>query len=294
MPRLTYYFFKTLVLFFKILPFFIIYLLSDFIYILFYYIVRYRKKVVFDNLQKSFPEKTDPEIKRIAKEFYKNLSDITIESIKGLTMSEAEMLNRYKVLNPEVSDKYFEQGKDVMNLASHYCNWEWGIQAVDMQFKHSVVSIYKPLTNKFIEKYMTEKRERTGMTMISIRGSRDFFMTKKKQPVSYIMAGDQNPLKVEKAIWVDFLGRKTACLHGIESMAKQANMPMVYYDVQRVKRGYYTLNVVDFMEFPKNTEKGEITQKYMTMLEGIIRKNPANWLWSHKRWKHAYNELEHG
>lgn len=285
MNRIIYWFFLFNVRVFQILPFRMLYILSDMFYLLVYYIIRYRKKVVFKNLTNSFPEHNPKQTEKIAKRFYRHFCDITVESIKGFTMSRKQLLERYKVLNSEVSDAYFSQGKSIIQLASHYCNWEWGILSVGMQFQHETISLYKQLKNQYVEKYAKKQRERFGMKMLSIYDTRASFEENKETPVAYIMAADQSPSNTRKAYWLDFLNQDTACLHGPENYSRMLNMPVVYFNVKKVKRGFYTLQVINIESEPANTAESEITRRYMQTLEKSIKQQPEYWLWSHKRWK---------
>ncbi|MDD2563791.1 MAG: lysophospholipid acyltransferase family protein [Salinivirgaceae bacterium] len=290
--QLIFRLFQLFVFLISITPMWVLHLKSSFVAFLLYRVVGYRKKVVIGNLQKCFPEKNTKEVDAIARNFYRNLSDVMLETLKGFHMSEKQLRKRWKVLNPELLNSYFEQGKDVINLASHYGNWEWGILSLDMQIKHQAVSIYMPMTNDLMERWSRKRRERFGMQLVSIKGTRDFFMSKKPNPVSIILAADQNPSNIKKAIMVKFFGYDTPCLHGAEEYARAANIPLVYFDVQRVKRGYYTLEIVEMFDNPKQTKYGEITQTYMRKVEEIIRRNPYNYLWSHRRWKHGQEQID--
>ena len=286
MKRFSYYIFLGFLFFLKITPFFLLYLVSDLMYFFMYYILKYRRKVVYSNLKNSFPEKSEEGIIEIIKAFYRNLSDILVESVKGYSMSPESFRKRYKIENFEFVAQYLKSGRTVIALASHYGNWEWGVEAVAPVFQEKVVALYKPLSNKYIDKYLDEKRKKGGMHLVPITETREIFEESVNNPTLFIMAADQNPGKVSKAIWVPFLNRETACLHGPESYAKRYNTPLVYFDVQRVKRGYYTLYIKDLYENPAQTEMGFVTGLYMQTLEKIIKDKPGNWLWSHKRWKH--------
>ncbi len=287
MNKFIYFLFLGFVGFMRIIPFWLIHVVSNFLWLLMYKIFGYRKKVVMQNLQNSFPEKTPKELKKLASLFYKNLCDITLESLKGFSMSKKQVLKRFRITNPEVVNQYFDQGKDVLFLASHYANWEWGIQAAGMQLKHDVFSIYKPLSNPYIEAFSNKRRSQFAMNMVAMQNTREVFAAESEKPRGFIMAGDQNPSNSKKAIWVDFLNQDTACLHGIESYARRANIPLIYFDVQRLRRGFYTLEVIQLHDSPQDTKHGEVTQIYMKTLENIIRKKPQDWLWSHKRWKNT-------
>ncbi len=282
---ISYILFRFFIFVFKLTPFWLLYLQSDIIYFLVYRVIGYRKKVVWQNLKNSFPEKTDIELKKITKGFYKNLSDITVESIKGFSMSKKALLKRYKVLNAEIADKYLAQNKSVIAVASHYANWEWGVLCLSLQFKHKSVGLYKPLSNKYIDNYMKKSRAAWGMNLLSIRETHQYIEKKNTAPSIYFMVSDQSPSNVDKAYWINFLNQDTACLHGVENYAKKYDIPVVYGHISRIKKGYYEFSVSMVEPNPKETADGEITKAYMKILEEHILKKPENWLWSHKRWK---------
>ena len=282
---ITYLLFRFFVFIFKITPFWLLYLQSDIVYFFMYHVFGYRKEVVWNNLKNSFPDKSDTELKKITKGFYTNLSDITVESIKGFSMSKKTLLKRYKVLNAEIVDKYYEKNKSVIAVASHYANWEWGVLCLSLQFKHKSVGLYKPLSNKYIDNYMRESRAAWGMNLLSIRDTSKYIEKENTEPSIYFMISDQSPSNVDRAHWVDFLNQDTACLHGVESYAKKFDLPVVYGHVSRVKRGYYEFTVSLIEPSPKETADGEITKAYMKILEDNILLKPENWLWSHRRWK---------
>jgi KDO2-lipid IV(A) lauroyltransferase len=285
MQRIGYYFFRFFKFLFKITPFWLLYFFSDLVFFLFYKVLKYRRPIVYGNLKNSFPDKKEEEILQIEKKFYKNLAMITVESLKGLSMTPAQMRQRYVIKNKEVADKYFEQGKSVIVLAAHYANWEWAVDAVKV-FKHHIIGFYKPLANKYIDKYISDMRSDEGVELAPIENTRFTFQKEREKPSMFVMIADQNPSNKERAIWVNFLGRETACLHGPEFYIKYTKMPVIYFNNQRVRRGFYTLEVIDLGEDLSLLPDGEMTEKYMKILEKIILQNPANWLWSHKRWKH--------
>lgn len=282
---ITYLLFRLFVLIFKITPFWVLYLQSDILFFIMYYVVGYRKKVVWKNLKSSFPEKTESELKKINKGFYKNLSDIFMESLKGLSMSKKTLLKRYKVLNAEIADKYYDQNKSVVAVASHFANWEWGVLCLSLQFKHKSVGLYKTMTNEYIDNYMKKSRAAWGMHLLSIFETSSYIEKKNTEPSIYFMIADQSPTNTKDAFWIDFLNQDTACLHGPEKYAVKYNMPMVYGHVKRVKRGFYEVYLYLIEENPLEKEPGEITKVYMQLLEKFIREEPESWLWSHNRWK---------
>jgi KDO2-lipid IV(A) lauroyltransferase len=280
-----FFFFRVFVFLFWITPFWILYIYSDFIFFLFYHILGYRKDVVLENLKNSFPHKSDSELQEIVKGFYKNLSDVIVESLKGLSMSKKELLKRYKVITSEVADKYHGQNRSVIAVASHYCNWEWGVLCFSLQLKHNSVGLYKPMSNKYIDNYIRSRRAAWGMNLVSIYETAEYFEQKNLEPSIYFMIADQSPGDYNKAHWIDFLNQETACLHGPEKYAKLYDLPVVYADVERIKRGYYEVSFLNIEPNPREKPQGEITLAYMKTLENIILEKPENWLWSHKRWK---------
>jgi len=271
---------------FWLVPFFVLYLFSDLIYVFLYYVFGYRKKVVIQNLSQSFPELKKKELRRLVRLSYKNLTDILVEGLKGFTMTDKQVFNRHKVLNPEIIEPFTKEGKSIIAVPAHYGNWEWGALSPGLFFKgYNIIGFYKPLNNPYIDKYMKKNRGRTGTKLASIYKTAETFKNQHGTPTIFIMAADQSPSNKNKAYWVDFLGRETAFLHGPERHARNNNLPVVYVDVQRVKRGYYELELTVLAENPSQMEDGEITQRYAGKLESVICKQPENWLWSHKRWK---------
>lgn len=283
MKYITYIFFRLLIFLFWITPFWLVYIHSSVIYFLLYKVLGYRKKVVTKNLKNSFPKKSDTEIKTITKKFYQNLSDILVEGIKGLSMSKKSILKRYTVTNPEVADKYYELNKSIIGIGSHYCNWEWGVLSFSLQFKHKSIGLYKPMSNKYVDRYMRRSRAAWGMNLVSIYETSKHFNQKSDEPSLYFMISDQSPSNTDKAYWIDFLNQDTACLHGPENYSKKYNMPIIYGHVNRIKRGYYTVTLEE-IEIKQNSP-GFITKQFMKKLEKDIIHTPENWLWSHKRWK---------
>jgi Kdo2-lipid IVA lauroyltransferase/acyltransferase len=262
----------------------LLYIISDILRFILFYVFGYRKKVINDNLNRAFPEKSKSEIKEIRQKFYKNFTDILLEGIKGLTMSDKSVFKRYKLLNPELSDYYFDQGISVIGLGAHYASWEWGV-SIDKHLKHNSVCVYKAVANRRLNEYMRDKRERWGMKQISMEKTRTIFKNI-DIPKFIILIADQSPSTLHNAIWANLLGIDTPCIHGPEAYGRLFNFPIIFMDFQRVKRGYYTLEHSLIEESPKNLEKGQITQKYMNKLEEVIRKKPQDWMWTHKRWKH--------
>lgn len=273
---------------FRLLPFPILHFKSSGIAFLLGTVIGYRRKVVDQNLERCFPNKSRKERNKISRKFYLNISDILLESLKGLTLSKKSIETRFKILNPELLNKYFDKGESVICLATHYANWEWGIQAVNSQIQHQAISIYKPLSNVTLERFMLKQRSRLGMKLYAMEDTREAFGQAQKEPVAIILAAEQSPSDKHKSIIVDFFGERIGFIHGPEAYASKTKTPVVFFDVQRIKRGYYTLEIKELFSGKDKLERGELTQKYATMVEDVIKKKPENWLWSHKRWKHDY------
>ena len=282
---ISYIFTRLFIESFRLIPFPLLYSISDVISFLLFRIFGYRKKVIFINLEKAFPEKSKPEIRKIAGKFYQSFTDMLLEGIKGMTISKKSMLKRYKLLNPEFLDKYYEQGKSVLVLGGHYCNWEWGT-SIAMHMKHEAVTVYKAFKNERMNNYMRNKRGRWGMKQISMEKTRTIFNNIGK-PKFIVLIADQNQPIVEKAIWTTFMGIETPCIHGPEVYSHLYNFPAIFLDFQSEKRGYFSAELSLIDESPKSLPKGELTAKYMQKLESVIRKKPEDWLWTHKRWKHV-------
>ncbi len=286
MDFVTYLFFLLLVALIGITPFFILYGLADFVYLILYKVVGYRKAVVKSNLKMAFPEKSDEELKKIEKASYKNLADIFVESVKGFTISRKAVMKRHKTLNPDILKNYYKQNQPVMILAGHYGNWEWGPISVAYFVKNTLIGFYKPLSNKYMDRFAVRSRAKSGTILASIYKTKYYFENYIDKPAAFVMIADQSPSNIKKAIWARFLNIDTAFLHGPEYYAKKHNLPVLFTHMTRKKRGMYELSFELLTDNPASTKDGEITQMYADKLEAMIRKEPANWLWSHKRWKH--------
>lgn len=285
MNLLTAGFFIVFVFLIGLIPFFLLYPLSDIIRFLLLRVFRYRKEVVEDNLKKSFPSKSQEEISRLVWDFYRNLSDVLLEGIKAFTMTRNQIIRRHKVLNPEILQPFFENKVSVIGLPCHYTNWEWGSMSGALQLKHKNIALYKPLNNKFIDRFARWSRSKYGTELASIFKTTQTFEKNKNNQIIYILASDQSPTKSNRVVWVDFLGRETAFLYGPEKYARQYNFPAVFVDIQRVKRGYYELKLSILSDKHDNLPEGEIIKRYAAALEQAVINKPENWLWSHRRWK---------
>ena len=269
-----------------ITPFRLAYLLSDFFFILLYYVISYRKNVVKDNLNRAFPEKSEQELRAIRTRFYKHLSDLLIEGLKGLSMSGKQIIKRHHMVNPEVLEPYFKRGKSVIGVTGHYGNWEWGALSGGLQMSHLLIAFYKPIGNPYIDRFMRKRRAKFNCRLASIKETYSTFEETRGQNVAYMMVADQSPTNLQDCYWIPFLGQDTACLHGPEKYARLHRLPVFYVDIQKKKRGYYEMTLSLLAEDTIAMEPGKLTAMFMNRLEEAIRQQPGYWLWSHKRWKH--------
>lgn len=282
---IAYLFFRIAVFLFALLPFSSLYLLSDFLSFFLYRILRYRYSVIQSNLRNAFPEKTDSEIESIIKKTYSNLCDVLLEGIKGMTLSLDEITRRYHFKNPKIADAAFQNNQSAVGLVSHYNNWEWGAYATDAQLKHRVVGVSKPTSNKYIDHYLSKVRARFNVHIVSIRQTGRAVIDFQDSPTLFVLIADQSPSNMEQVHWLNFLHQDTAFVNGPEKIARKYNYPVLHFTIERIRRGFYEINVHLLCQNPEQTTEGEITRMYAQELEKQIWQQPENWLWSHKRWK---------
>lgn len=283
----AYFFLRFMILLVRVMPFGMMYAFSDFVYLIIYHVVGYRKKVVVTNLSQSFPQKSSDEIRLMTKKFFHHLCDISLESLKGFSMRPDEIISRHHILNPETADQFYDKGVSIITVPGHYNNWEWGSLSPGLQIKFPIVAFYKPLSNKRVDLYIKQHRAKFHTLLASIKETALTFESLAHSTQGYIMAADQNPTNMKECYWIDFLQRDTAWLHGPEKYSRKYNFPVLYVDIQKVKRGYYELKLVVLTENPALLPNGEITRMYVEQLEKSICKEPAYWLWSHRRWKNG-------
>lgn len=272
---------------FSRLSFFILYAISDFIYFICYYIIGYRKKVVVQNVYNAFPDLSEEEKKMIIKNFYKNLSDVFVETIKSLTISKESLKKRVKIKNPEVLEKFYRQKESVIVATSHQCNWEWLLLGCCVQIPYEIDAVYKHLKNKFSHELMLKIRGRFGAHLIEKdKVNRELILRKNKLRLIALVA-DQSPSLPTDRYWTTFLNQPTAFYKGVEKIAKMMKMPVLYASMHRLKRGFYEIEFTELTSAEQNDKEGFILEKYTMVAEKSIRENPSDWLWSHKRWKHT-------
>lgn len=270
----------------SLLPFRAIYFISDVLFFTLYYILSYRKRVVYSNLSAAFPHKTDQEKSRIAKKFYRFLSDMIMEVIKMRSITEEEVKKRIKIHQEDEVRRHLAQGTPIIGATAHYGNWELGIHRLSLLVEEPILIIYKPLTNKGFEEIFNKIRTRFNARMVPMKQALRQIIVNKNTPHISMFLSDQTPARCESNYFAPFLNQDTLTFLGMEKIAKATDFPVVYCHINRIKRGYYECIFTTLFEHPKKTDDYEITLAYNSYLEEIIRAKPELWLWSHRRWKH--------
>ncbi len=266
------------------LPYPVLYLLSDTLYVIIYRMIGYRKIVVFQNIANSFPEKSSEERQQIADDFYRHLCDLVVESIKTFTITEKQIQQRFKITNPDFIDRFYDRHQSVILAGGHYNNWELFAVAIDAPIKLKAIALYKPLSNIFFDEKMRTSRGKFGLKMISLKATKEEF-EKKDDLCIIIFAVDQSPRNPKNCHWSPFLNQDTATSFGMEKYAREFNYPVLYGHINKLKRGHYAFEFTEVMEEPQTMCHGAITNRINHLLEQDIIAKPAYWLWSHKRWK---------
>jgi len=271
----------------SILPFRLLYAFSDGLYILVYRVFGYRKKTVKENLRLVFPEKSKEEINAITKKFYHHLCDLMVESIKSLTISEAEMKKRMVFFNIEEIHNMEKLNKSFVLMCAHYASWEW-IFIVQKYVNHKGYAIYKRLANKYFDRLVKRIRAKYNSYLITTKETIPV-LVKAKQNGELTMNGfasDQSPKPQKAFYWSDFMGIKVPVHTGAEMLAKKLDMAVMFFGVRRLKRGYYETTFKTITLTPKDYKDYEITDIFLRLVEEQIHEAPEYYLWTHKRWKH--------
>jgi KDO2-lipid IV(A) lauroyltransferase len=287
MSAIAYYIFYPLNWVVTLLPLRILYVFSDLLFLVLYYFPSYRRKVVATNLKNSFPEKSGTELRIIEKKFYRHLADLFVETLSLTHMSEKEFLSRFTVSNLNIIEKLLAEKRDTIAVLGHYNNWEW-LGAFPMYTKYKAVSIYKPLQNKYFDRFINNIRSKHGMVLTSMSNIIREIINDRKNNINTISAfiSDQTPIKTEIKYWTTFLNQDTPVYMGTEKVASKYDMAIVFFNIQKIKRGYYNLNIELLFEHTSGLPEHLITETHVKRLEELIKDKPEFWIWSHRRWKH--------
>ncbi len=273
----------------SLLPFFALYAISDFISFLLFKVFKYRLKVVLVNLNIAFPNKTEKEKLKIAREFYRNLTDTFIETIKLLSISEKALAKRISS-DFNVSEALLKSGKNLQFVSGHQMNWEYGHYAFAKQFREKWIGVYMKINNKSIDRIFLKIRQTCDCILVSAQD----FKTHAKTiyPPSYALAlvADQNPGWPGKSYWLNFFGKPAPFISGPEKGARLKNPAVVFVTFIKEKRGYYRFSETLITENGRDLKNGQLTIIYRNLLEKAIQEQPSNYLWSHKRWKWTYED----
>lgn len=265
----------------------LIYLFSDFLYLILYHVISYRKKLVRKNLALALPEKTFLERKIIEKKYYKHLSDLFLESFKSLNISEVDIKKRYSFKNIELLDELYKKKKNIILMGGHYASWEWFF-IIDRLTDYRINAIYKKLSNKYFDSLIKKIRSKYNGNLISTKNTFKEILknTKLKGLNIYGFASDQSPKKNKATYWNNFLNNFVPFHTGAEIIAKKYNMAVVYMNVEKVKRGYYLASFELITDKPKKYKDFKITEDFIKLLENQIFKAPEYYTWTHNRFKH--------
>ena len=295
MKNLTYRLLYAFVYLLSLLPFWALYALSDFFFVLVFYLVKYRRKVVWKNLTSSFPEKSNHELRLIERQFYHWLCDYAVETIKLLSISNKNLLKRIEFRNE--MERCYDEGQNCAAILGHYCNWEW-LSATGLAFQrypNAVMGlIYHPLYNDAFDRLFIDIRKAHGGDCIPKKDVLRHLVNCKREGRHYLFGyiSDQAPRWMNTHLWIKFLNHDTAVFTGGERIMRKVNDAVFYVDMQRPRRGYYTCT---FRLISRDTDKlpeNEVTVRFFQMLEETIRTAPSYYLWTHNRWKRTKEEFD--
>lgn len=273
----------------SLLPLPVLYLLSDFVYFLLFYVAGYRKEVVLQNLQNAFPEKSEKERQQIMKAFYHNLTDTFVEIIKILSWDKEELLKRMTG-NIEMLNQWKGKTQSVQVITGHFFNWEIANLAVGGRSTLPFLGVYAPLKNKVMDRIFKEFRLKTGTILIPNRDFKNRASEHLKKQYALILVGDQNPSNPEKGWWLNFFTKPAPMVKGPAKGAIMNNTVLLYADFYKVKRGYYEFHIELVTENPQQFTEQELTRILTRKVEASVKKRPDNYLWTHRRWKRPWKE----
>lgn len=287
MQRLLYIIIYPFLWLTSLLPMWLLYAKSNFLFVIIYHLIGYRKKVVKDNLKLVFPEKSDSERNFIAKKFYQHLCDLIFETIKCLAISEKEIIKRFEITNNDLLTKYYQDNKSVLVMGAHYANWEWS-SMLNILMPYQAYGVYKTLDNIYFNALVKKIRERFGAIAVVNKKIVSFLFRKSEEgtnTLTYILS-DQTPKANALRPKDTFMGIEVPVFTGTEELAKKLNFAVLYLKTEKIKRGYYRATYVVLSENPRELDDYQITRLFLTEIEKQIKDNPHYYLWSHKRWKH--------
>ena len=267
------------------LPFPALYGAATFLAWLAYKVFPYRQHVVRENLTKAFPEFSEAQLQQVMRDYYRGFAEVLVELIKAASLSEDEVRRRVSMVNLEAAQALLGQGKPVLLVAAHQANWEWMLLGLSLQLGYRVDAAYKPLRNPWAEREMLAIRTKFGSRLIPAKGLLADILKHGKDVRAVAMVADQEPTTSEHKHWTRFLNRETAFYMGAEEIARVTKYPAFFVGMKRLKRGYYELSLSSLVPGGQRLTTGELTERYARLCEEQIRQSPADWPWSHKRWR---------
>ncbi len=270
------------------LPLWLLYGVSD-LFFLIVAAIGYRRKVITRNLQKSFPEKSAAEIQKIRLRFYRHFCDLFVETLVLQHISTRKIQKRVKLVNPEVLQSLLHDGHDVVAVLGHYGNWEW-VPVTGLSVDAIGLSVYRPLKNKYFDRFMLQLRGIFGARNIPLNATAREIIKLKRHQQRFVLGliSDQSPSKHDLHYWTTFLNQNTPIILGPEKMAKMAKAKIVYWKMEKLKRGHYQITFIPFKGDVATAPEYAITEWQVRLLEQQIMQQPEYWLWSHKRWKYQH------
>ena len=278
----------------SLIPWPVVYVLSDGVAFLLSTILKYRLEVVHHNLAIAFPNKTIQERNQIAKEFYQKFADTFFETIKLISMTDASFKKRF-TSNVEVLNDIYATGQNVQIMAGHFFNWEFANWGAAKYGKYPFIGVYMPLSNRYFDRLILDMRKRYGSILIPATNFKNqFHQYASNGKYAMALAADQNPGNIKAAFWIPFFGKLTPFVKGPEKGAKLNNTAQVFVHFYSTKRGHYHSQYELLTTAPNYFKDGQLTALYVKILEEKIKQHPANYLWSHRRWRYAYDAATYG
>lgn len=291
MQRIIFYIFYPFVWLLSLVPFPVLYAISDFIFLILYYIVGYRKELVYSNLKRVFPDKSKKELLQIRRKFFHHFVDIMMEVVKTFSISKKQIAKRYHYKNMVLLEEIAAKGKSMIIVGSHHGNWEWNV-SINIHTDIPSYATYTKISNKVFENKIKISRERFGINMILKKDTIPNMSNNHKNNAVgiYGLLSDQSPQLQKTYYWSDFLGVRVPIHTGAEMLAKKYDCAVVYYQVNKVKRGFYEVDFELITENPKDYKDYEITDLFLEKVEKQVLSKPNSYLWTHNRFKHEGKE----
>jgi len=245
----------------------------------------YREHVVRENLTKAFPDLDEPGLKAVMRDYYQGFADMLVEVIKSATMKPEEIVKRVSIVNLDAARSLLGEGKSVLLVAAHQCNWEWMLLGLSLELGYPLDAAYKPLVDSWAEREMKKLRSRFGCRLIAATGLLPDMLKRRDIVRAVAMVADQEPMTSERKHWTRFLNRDTAFFMGPEEISRVTRLPVFFIEMRRVRRGHYEMEFKALLKVGETLPAGELTERYARLVEAQIRSSPPDWPWSHKRWK---------